>query len=398
MDHISPITRRAVLAKLMFGAALFCLPPLPGCGAQRQTASSTSGAASEKPSQLESWGVPTGHERTLTLDATLRTCLVERFWPRHHYLPYLRGYFLSNHKGKSLALLPQDCPLQMTKGLYLDNVNSALIVRIEGEKVIGITPLRRLVEAGRYGIEFNDSNSGNDRESRVLLYDPKEGGAKLHLDLLKCEYKWPGIENSRISDVPESMKRYLGPAMPEDWKWDPKAKMLVPAMWSIDPANPEIQRASQSLRGDGYTLETLRRAFGWAEERLNHPVPPHTNLAGVANTLKAGGGPCYSHSIVKTSLARALGIPARAISGFAVSDIRGQDISRHSHGKDIYFFQGVGWVPFDSFAGANAEPDSLYGDFVIWTFDDGRASSVLWDLVASPFGSQPMMLKEVSSR
>ena len=94
--------------------------------------------------------------------------------------------------------------------------------------------------------------------------------------------------------------------------------------------------------------------------RVAEAVVYETGRTGVATTaeaaLAAGHGVCQDQAHVFISAARALGIPARYVSGYLL--IEGREEQDAGHGWAEAFVEGLGWVGFDV---ANAVcPDDRY--------------------------------------
>jgi transglutaminase-like putative cysteine protease len=73
--------------------------------------------------------------------------------------------------------------------------------------------------------------------------------------------------------------------------------------------------------------------------------------------LKAGFGECARHAIVGTSILRANGIPARSISTLWAVD----DTSQGAHCWGEFFWEGVGWVPYDTSLDQWNQSDAYFG-------------------------------------
>ena len=86
-------------------------------------------------------------------------------------------------------------------------------------------------------------------------------------------------------------------------------------------------------------------------------APGHTDVATTAEAaLSAGRGVCQDQAHVLIAAARALGIPARYVSGYLLID--GRETQEAGHGWAEGHVDGLGWVGFDV---ANAIcPDDRY--------------------------------------
>ncbi|NNE74640.1 MAG: transglutaminase family protein [Acidimicrobiales bacterium] len=74
--------------------------------------------------------------------------------------------------------------------------------------------------------------------------------------------------------------------------------------------------------------------------------PGWTNVASTAeHALEAGHGVCQDHAHVFVTAARALGVPARYVSGYLLMDEQAGQEAAHAWAE--VFVDGLGWVGFD---------------------------------------------------
>gem|GEM_PF-1470143 len=72
--------------------------------------------------------------------------------------------------------------------------------------------------------------------------------------------------------------------------------------------------------------------------------------------MKVGFGECCRHSVVGTSILRANGIPARMICAGWADD----DNSQGGHCWGEFYWEGVGWVTYDTTVGSKKKPTDAY--------------------------------------
>lgn len=91
-------------------------------------------------------------------------------------------------------------------------------------------------------------------------------------------------------------------------------------------------------------------------ERVSYATG-HTDAGSTAeNVLAAGAGVCQDHAHVFIAAARAMGVPARYVSGYLMMDDRVQQDAGHAWAEA--FVDGLGWVGFDISNGIS--PDARY--------------------------------------
>lgn len=118
---------------------------------------------------------------------------------------------------------------------------------------------------------------------------------------------------------------------------------------SID-SNSKISRTANSLANgvdDLYELEFLLAT--WVEENIHYNLSSLTADANKPSSwvIQEGKGVCDEITNLFISLNRALGIPARFVSGVAYTDSDLFDYPWGNHGWAEVYFPGHGWVPFD---------------------------------------------------
>jgi transglutaminase-like putative cysteine protease len=104
-------------------------------------------------------------------------------------------------------------------------------------------------------------------------------------------------------------------------------------------------------------LETLHGLMHSARARLSYQ-PGHTDVeTSAAVALQRGRGVCQDHAHLLIAAARAIGIPARYVSGYLWT---GNDMQDHdaSHAWTEAFVDGLGWIGFDASNGIC--PDETY--------------------------------------
>ncbi|HID60581.1 MAG TPA: transglutaminase domain-containing protein [Hadesarchaea archaeon] len=125
----------------------------------------------------------------------------------------------------------------------------------------------------------------------------------------------------------------------------------VPVDGLYESDNPAIQSLAQQLT-DGITnpYYKAKRVFDYLMENLDYQLQQteHGALWG----LQMGKGDCTEFSNLFIALVRAVGIPAKSISGFGYLALytpeTGKDIKELGHAWSIFYLPGYGWAPADA--------------------------------------------------
>jgi transglutaminase-like putative cysteine protease len=124
---------------------------------------------------------------------------------------------------------------------------------------------------------------------------------------------------------------------------------------AVDAAIVELAHAA--VAGAGDAIERLHRLMRGVHGRLAYQ-PGHTDAQTPAATaLERGRGVCQDHAHIFIAAARAIGVPARYVSGYLWT---GSDEAAHdaSHAWAEAFAAGLGWIGFDAANGIC--PDEAY--------------------------------------
>ncbi len=119
----------------------------------------------------------------------------------------------------------------------------------------------------------------------------------------------------------------------------------------IDPANPAIKAVADSVLRNSSTNSLLlaKALFRWLKENIHYQLHESNGVQPAATTLVLKTGDCDDLSFLYISLCRAVGIPARFIRGYLVSE--GTPMQAVAHAWAEVFIgpgQGVGgWIPVE---------------------------------------------------
>ena len=117
----------------------------------------------------------------------------------------------------------------------------------------------------------------------------------------------------------------------------------------IDYTHPDVRRFAAGI-GEGETdvLRLAVRAADAVRERIEYNLSTINIEArfSASDVLARGEGVCDEISVLYIATMRALGVPARYVSGYAYTDIFDPDGTWEAHGWTEVYIAGT-WVPFD---------------------------------------------------
>jgi transglutaminase-like putative cysteine protease len=115
--------------------------------------------------------------------------------------------------------------------------------------------------------------------------------------------------------------------------------------------DPEAVRLAEALRTEGGndTLSFLLRLNRWLNEKIAYEIRPEGAPLAPAETLRLGRGACRDLAVLFCAAARAVGMPARFVSGYHEGD---PDLrTKELHAWTEVFLPGTGWRGFDPSTG-----------------------------------------------
>ncbi|WP_282092637.1 transglutaminase family protein [Epibacterium ulvae] len=107
---------------------------------------------------------------------------------------------------------------------------------------------------------------------------------------------------------------------------------------------------------DGSTLDQLHALSAHIKTQIAYETGASQPDWSAEDAIAAGRGVCQDHSHVFVSCARALGVPARYVSGYLMMDDR--EVQDATHAWAEAHVDGLGWVGFDVSNGIS--PDQRY--------------------------------------
>lgn len=119
---------------------------------------------------------------------------------------------------------------------------------------------------------------------------------------------------------------------------------------------PKVRSLLAALPDEASMLDSLHNLSALIRARVEYSSG-HTDAATTAEgVLAAGRGVCQDHAHVFIGGARAMGIPARYVSGYLMMDDRIEQDAGHAWAEA--HVEGLGWVGFDISNGIS--PDARY--------------------------------------
>jgi hypothetical protein len=122
----------------------------------------------------------------------------------------------------------------------------------------------------------------------------------------------------------------------------------------LTSAGPRVRALLGGLSGKQDTLEKLHTLSALIRGQVEYAAG-HTDATTSAEAvLAAGRGVCQDHAHVFIAAARALGIPARYVSGYLMMTDRIEQDAGHAWAEALV--EGLGWVGFDVSNGISPNP------------------------------------------
>ncbi|TIV99334.1 MAG: transglutaminase family protein [Mesorhizobium sp.] len=108
--------------------------------------------------------------------------------------------------------------------------------------------------------------------------------------------------------------------------------------------------------GEGSDIERLHRLMATIRERVDYKPGATSVVTAAEEALALKSGVCQDHSHIFAAAARAMGFPARYISGYLMMDASVEQAASHAWAEA--HVPGLGWVAFDPANGIS--PDERY--------------------------------------
>ena len=155
------------------------------------------------------------------------------------------------------------------------------------------------------------------------------------------------------TSVVETASAPATPATPADWKLlrldrirDRFAELLAPSRFVIP--EPEVSAVGRELAQAGEPAEAARLAADWTHENLGYERGATGVHTSSAEARQAGKGVCQDYAHITLAVLRAMGLPARYVSGylFPTGDAEVGVTTRGESHAWVEFWAGE-WSPVD---------------------------------------------------
>jgi transglutaminase-like putative cysteine protease len=122
----------------------------------------------------------------------------------------------------------------------------------------------------------------------------------------------------------------------------------------LTAAGPRVRALLTGLSGKQTTLERLHTLSELVRGSVAYAAGHTDSTTTAEGVLAAGRGVCQDHAHVFIGAARALGIPARYVSGYLMMTDRTEQDAGHAWAEALV--EGLGWVGFDISNGISPDP------------------------------------------
>jgi len=140
--------------------------------------------------------------------------------------------------------------------------------------------------------------------------------------------------------------RYSGnnaPSFPTVYSDIEELQPYLGSEWMIEADDPVlIEKAEEITAGARDSWEAAVRLSRWVGEEISGSIPG----GSARQTFDTGTGECGSHSRLLAAFCRAVGIPARMVTGGAYTPIEGGSFGQHAW-NEIWMGE-AGWITVDS--------------------------------------------------
>ena len=154
------------------------------------------------------------------------------------------------------------------------------------------------------------------------------------------------------SSPPDEPARSLGwSEVADPGVCDQFAELLTPPRHV--PLGPDVVEAARPLAAEATPADACRAAVAWTRSRMRYEKGATTVGSSATDALGLGAGVCQDFAHVTLTLLRAMGIPARYVSGYlhpSADAERGTTVSGESHAW-VEAWTGE-WAAFDPTNGA----------------------------------------------
>lgn len=155
------------------------------------------------------------------------------------------------------------------------------------------------------------------------------------------------VEDNRIEGIFEIRhQRYDGqqaPPFPPDFGKDESLRPYLEPEDLVEADDPVlVSQAKELTKGAKDSWDALRRLSRWVGSQIGYAIPG----GSARHTFDTRKGECGAHARLLTAFCRAVGIPARLVSGGMYTPLYGGSFGQHVW-NEVYMGE-AGWIPVDS--------------------------------------------------
>ncbi len=158
----------------------------------------------------------------------------------------------------------------------------------------------------------------------------------------------------------------------------------------IDSSHPEVASlASELAEGKTDLYGIVSDMSHWVSDNIEYDSACGTFVAKASWTLSERRGTCDEYANLLIALCRALGIPARYVTGVAYSNL--PDINGFgNHAWAEVYFPGHGWIPFDPTYGQHGYIDASHVKLQVSAISDKASVNYKWEGVGVRLGEREL--------
>ena len=127
---------------------------------------------------------------------------------------------------------------------------------------------------------------------------------------------------------------------------------LFETQTELTAAGAGVRKLVKSVKSTG-DIDRLHELMASIAHRVKYIIGVTGPETTAEQALEQGSGVCQDHAHVFVSAARAMGYPARYVSGYLMMDDRVDQVASHAWAE--VFVTGLGWVSFDAANGISTD-------------------------------------------
>ena len=149
-------------------------------------------------------------------------------------------------------------------------------------------------------------------------------------------------------------------ALRSELRYGPAAQEFLAASPLVDPSAPAVRAAATDAAGNARTLRGMAEGVArWIYEQIRYERGATSVRTTASDVLAAGGGVCQDQAHLALGMLRALGIPARYVSGLLTRQ------AGETHAWVEFRHPAGAWLPADPSRGAPVDDRSDYLKFAV---------------------------------